>query len=108
VPDHSPRPGFERSVELRGNGPDLDQPLGFQQLLDDDGAGADVVSEVGAQGTVALSDLERRAPQIFRSGPMATDPTAPIRPISVGQGGRLTDWCDSQSEDFLQRDEVDP
>ena len=60
------------------------------------------------KGAVALSDLERRAPQIFRFGPMATDPTAPIRPISVGQGGRLTAWCDSQPEDFLQRDEVAP
>ena len=40
---------FERSVELRGNGLDLDQPLGFQQLLDDYGTSANVVSEVAAQ-----------------------------------------------------------
>jgi len=60
------------------------------------------------RGTVALSDLERRAPQIFRSGPMAADPTAPMRSTSVGRGGRLTAWCDSQPEDLLQRDEVAP
>jgi len=28
-----------------------------------------------------------------------------MQPISVGQGGRLTAWCDSQPEDLLQRDE---
>jgi len=60
------------------------------------------------ESSVAFRDLERLAPQIFRSGPMATDPTAPIRAISVGQGGRLTAWRHSQPEDLLQRDEVDP
>ena len=45
---------------------------------------------------------------VFRSGPMATDPTAPkYDPISVGQGGSLTAWRDSQSEDLLHRNEVD-
>jgi hypothetical protein len=58
-------------------------------------------------GIVALSDLERRGPQVFRSG-TTTDPNR-ANTIHLSRTGRpFTAWCDSQPEDRQQRDEAAP